>query len=147
MKFSQKTEYSLHALIYLAKKEKAVLVNDIAERLKVSESYLAKVLQELSGAGYLQGFLGPGGDYNLARPPAEITAAEVVKLFEKEKTVLECNHKERGCNLIPDCLILTTFEEWLQKTLDNLEKITIKDFISSNLKPDKFKEDSKQNFG
>lgn len=141
MQFSQKTEYALHALFCLGKKEEAVLVDDIADKLKVSESYLAKVLQKLSRAGLVQGLLGPGGGYKLAKSPAEITVAEVVELFEKEDNIIECNYRERGCSLYPDCRIITVLEAGFAEMLDSLEQTTIQDFICSNLKQEGAKND------
>ena len=55
---------------------------DIAARQNIPEQYLAQLLAALRRAGIVRSVRGPGGGHALAKPPAEITVAEVVQLLD-----------------------------------------------------------------
>lgn len=130
MQLSQKTEYALHSLLYLAYKSPAVtLVDEIAAEQNISKSYLAKVMQKLSKAGLVKSYVGAGGGYDLAKDPAEITFAEVVKIFEREDFVLDCLAEERGCTNKSSCKIINVIDDAYQMMLKRLEETTIQDIV------------------
>jgi len=85
MKFGVGVDYSLRALIMLAEHYPSptpLRVEEIAEAQRIPENYLRRLLVELKRAGILASQKGPSGGYLLARPPARITAAEVVQAVE-----------------------------------------------------------------
>jgi len=85
MKFGVGVDYSLRALIMLAEhypSSTPLRVEEIAEAQRIPENYLRRLLVELKRAGILASQKGPSGGYMLARPPARITAAEVVQAVE-----------------------------------------------------------------
>lgn len=59
-----------------------VLVRELAERARLPEPFLAKVLQRLAQAGVLRSRKGRAGGFVLGRPAAEITLADVVLALE-----------------------------------------------------------------
>jgi Rrf2 family protein len=81
MKISRKADYGLLALTYLARQKEGHICyrNEIARRFRISRTVLAKILQSLRRSGILRSHLGAHGGYSLARPPAKITLAEVLK--------------------------------------------------------------------
>jgi Rrf2 family protein len=56
--------------------------HDIATRQDVPEPYLNQLLTQLRKAGLIQSRRGPGGGHSLARPPGEITLAELIGALE-----------------------------------------------------------------
>ncbi|MDF2715893.1 MAG: Rrf2 family transcriptional regulator [Paenibacillus sp.] len=56
MKYSQATDYALHAMLYLVTSapEKPVGVQLLAEKLGVSQTYLSKLMTKLVKAGLIQ---------------------------------------------------------------------------------------------
>jgi Rrf2 family transcriptional regulator, nitric oxide-sensitive transcriptional repressor len=102
--FSQTTEYALRAMACLAQHtDELTPTPALAEVAHVPANYLAKVLQQLSGAGLITGRRGVGGGYKLARPPAEIKLLDVVNAIGEVKRIESCplglpNH---GPNLCP----------------------------------------------
>jgi len=132
MQLSRKTEYALHSLLFLApKKTGVVLVDDIANDQNISQSYLAKVMQKLSKAGLVESYVGAGGGYRLAKEPAEITFAEVIRIFESEDYVLDCLAEERGCSTKSNCKMITAIDDAYQTMLEELEETTIQDIADS----------------
>ena len=76
--------YALQATLHLAgcSNGPAVAAITIASRLGVPSTYLAKVLHRLSREGVLVSSRGAHGGYRLARPPEQVTVAEVIAPFE-----------------------------------------------------------------
>jgi Rrf2 family protein len=83
--FSAKTEYGLVALIEIAAKYGTGGVTqgaEIAARQAIPDRYLEQLLTSLRRGGILHSIRGPKGGYQLARPPAEISVAEVVSCLD-----------------------------------------------------------------
>ncbi len=58
--------------------------SDIANARNLAQPLVAKVLTTLARAGLVTGSPGPGGGYQFARDPKEISLLDVAKLFERE---------------------------------------------------------------
>lgn len=84
MQISAKTDYALRALCYLAVQEgdAAVKAEEIAQAQGVPRSFLDGILLELRRAGMVTSRRGPVGGHRLARDPATVTVADVVRVIE-----------------------------------------------------------------
>lgn len=84
MKFSQRTEYALRALLELGRRygDGPVSAREIAGAQKVPVRFLEQVLQELKRAGILESQRGASGGCWLAREPSQISVSEVVDVVE-----------------------------------------------------------------
>jgi Rrf2 family cysteine metabolism transcriptional repressor len=85
VKISTKGDYGLRALVELAQQfetREPVQVKDIARRQRIPEEYLGQLMVGLRRAGLVHSVRGAAGGYLLARPPAEITVAQVVETLE-----------------------------------------------------------------
>ena len=84
MKLSTKSEYACLALIDLAEHHGSafVKIEDIAQRKRIPKKYLEQILLILKRARYLRSKKGPEGGYGLAKPPAKISVAEIVRLMD-----------------------------------------------------------------
>ncbi|MEZ5263316.1 MAG: Rrf2 family transcriptional regulator [Acidimicrobiales bacterium] len=81
MKVSTRGDYASRALLSLALHAddgRPNSVRDIADRTGLPQPYLEQILLALKGAGLVRSKRGVGGGYILARPPAEISLAEIV---------------------------------------------------------------------
>ncbi len=80
MKLSTKGRYAVTAMMDLALHgaDAPVALADVSERQGISLSYLEQLFAKLRRGGLVSGMRGPGGGYRLARPPEEITVAEVI---------------------------------------------------------------------
>lgn len=102
--FSHTVEYALRAMACLAiEPEGRTSSATLAERTQVPADYLAKVLQQLSAAGLIEGRRGVGGGYQLCSPPEEINLLDVVNAVEKLERIDTCPLKleSHGPNLCP----------------------------------------------
>ena len=83
MRISAKVDYALRAMIELA----AVAPEQIkGERLaavqEIPHKFLENILADLRNGGLVASQRGADGGYRLARPPAEITVADVIRVVE-----------------------------------------------------------------
>ena len=83
MRISAKVDYALRATIELAavapeqiKGEKLAAVQAIPHK------FLENILADLRNGGLVASQRGADGGYRLARPPAEITVADVIRVVE-----------------------------------------------------------------
>ena len=58
--------------------------SDIAKSRNLAQPLVAKVLTTLARSGLISGAPGPGGGYQFAKDPREVSLSDVVNLFERE---------------------------------------------------------------
>ena len=76
--------------------DKPVSLREIASRQEISTDYLEQLLRRLRKANLVRSVRGPRGGFVLARPPAEITAWEIVAALEHEVAPVYCVNGEVG---------------------------------------------------
>ena len=100
---STRGDYAARALLSLAlhATERPTSVKEIAERTHLPQPYLEQILLSVKGAGLVRSKRGVGGGYVLARPPEEITLADIVAAVEGPQILLaeHPDHCEGHCIL------------------------------------------------
>lgn len=125
---NKSARYALLGLIHLAAKkdEGRVLVENAAQALELPPSYLAKLFQRMARKGLLESHRGPRGGYVLARPPEEITLADVVwATQEPVEGRRECLLEPRGCVGEGFCAIHDDVIAAERRVNDALSRITL----------------------
>ena len=81
---SKKSEYGLRAVLVLAAHygQQLVQIKDIAEQENIPRQYLEQILHQLGKAGVIRSVRGKKGGYQLANPPTDVVAAEIIILLE-----------------------------------------------------------------
>ncbi len=82
VKLSVKSDYAARAVLGLARHYAsggALRVDDLAAQQQLPSNYLVQILIELKAQGIARSLRGKEGGYMLARPPAEITLADVLR--------------------------------------------------------------------
>lgn len=84
MLYSHTSELAIRAALFLTLQPPGKLspVREIAKGTGLSESYLAKILRQLTCSGLVRSFRGPGGGVELGRPPQAITLSSIVHAME-----------------------------------------------------------------
>ena len=95
MMFSTKAEYGVRVMVELARREgemggNPISLAEIAETDGLPLAYLEHLAARLRKAGLVDSRRGSRGGYLLARPPAQITMAEVVEALEGAIAPIEC---------------------------------------------------------
>ncbi len=84
MRLTTKSEYSLLALIYIARHghEGFVKIEDICSKYEIPKKYLEQLLSVLKQARYVKARRGAGGGYKLAMPASKISMAQLIRLMD-----------------------------------------------------------------
>lgn len=134
--FSQTAEYALRAMAWLAlSPEKRVPSSIIAEKTQVPGDYLAKVLQLLGEAGFIEGRRGVRGGYRLTMPAVEINLLDVINAVSRDEMQLKpietCPLKleNHGPNLCP---LHKTMDEAIAAIISVLGNRTLADLVDAN---------------
>ena len=84
MRLSTRARQAVVALVDVAMHQKRgpVALAGISRRRNISVSYLEQMFTELRRAGLVESTRGPGGGYEIARSPAAITVADIVRAVD-----------------------------------------------------------------
>ncbi|GAA5095368.1 iron-responsive transcriptional regulator RirA [Bartonella acomydis] len=129
MRLTKQTNYALRMLMYCADNQESLSrISEIAKAYAVSELFLFKILQPLVEAGFIQTVRGRNGGIKLAKPAAEISVADVVKVTEDNFYMAECfDPEESHCPLIDFCGLNTALQKALNAFFDVLSAISLAD--------------------
>ena len=130
---SQTAEYALRAVLYLARESVGgpVRVDDVAEALDVPRNYLSKILHVLARSGILASTRGPHGGFELARPPRELTLAEVVGEFDPPEESAACLLSRARCSEQDPCPAHARWREAFAGVRAFLEDTTVAELAGS----------------
>ena len=130
MKLTRFTDYSLRVLIYLGLKDNGrVTIREISDAYGISRNHLMKVVSLLTRMDYLDARRGPGGGIALARAPAEINVADVVRDMEDDLNLVECFCDGGSCVIKPMCKLKIALDNALNAYLETLEQYTLSDLL------------------
>jgi Rrf2 family cysteine metabolism transcriptional repressor len=84
MKLTTKSEYSILALIYIARNEKNgfIKIEEICSKCDIPKKYLELLFSILRQSHYIKTKRGASGGYNLAKPASQISIAEIIRLMD-----------------------------------------------------------------
>ena len=96
MRLTTKGRFAVTAMVDLAMRQTRgpVTLAAISERQHISLSYLEQLFGKLRRHKLVSSVRGPGGGYNLARPAAEISVAEIVTAVDEPLDATQCGGKE-----------------------------------------------------
>ena len=129
MRLTTFTDYSLRVLLFVANApEGRATIAQIATAYGISENHVVKVVHFLGKTGLLANTRGRGGGLRLARAPAEINIAKVVRLAEGEDLPAECfDHPTNTCPLAGGCGLERMLADAFERFYASLERYTLAD--------------------
>lgn len=126
MKISTKGKYGLRAMIDLAQysEQEAVSISSVAQRQRISESYLEQLVAKLKKAGLVISIRGAAGGYRLARPASEISVGDVLRALEGDVRAVICTAQtDEGCEGEELCVtkyVWQRINDSIEKTVDEM---------------------------
>ncbi|HEY5558756.1 MAG TPA: SUF system Fe-S cluster assembly regulator [Steroidobacteraceae bacterium] len=104
LRISRLTDY---ATVILASLGGGALASaaDIAERTHIGLPTVSKLLKELQHAGLVRSVRGAHGGYQLAKPTAEINAADIIDAVEGPVALTECASGAGQCGIEATCQV------------------------------------------
>jgi Rrf2 family iron-sulfur cluster assembly transcriptional regulator len=136
MKVSTRGDYAARALLSLAlhgsdrpTSDRPTSVKEIADRTGLPQPYLEQILLAVKGAGLVRSKRGVGGGYVLARPPEEITLADIIAAVDGPLTTLLGDHDH--CE--GHCVLQEVWVDLSEETRLILERYTLADLVKRTL--------------
>ncbi|OPZ99469.1 MAG: HTH-type transcriptional regulator CymR [Planctomycetes bacterium ADurb.Bin412] len=133
MKLTTKSEYSILALIYLARNEKKgfIKIEEICSECDISKKYLEYLFTILRQSRFIKTKRGAGGGYKLARSACDISVAEIIRLLDGALAPTESVSKYFYANtpLSREEKIIAVFQEIRDFTAQRLEELKLSDVV------------------
>lgn len=133
---SRKAKYALKAALRLAREggRDPVLIAEIAGSERIPKKFLEAILLALRNRGVLASRKGKGGGYALARPAAEITFGEIVRIMDGPLAPVPCvsataYHPCEECGDEGRCAIRIVMQEARDAIASVLDATTLADAL------------------
>ncbi|CAN1543200.1 COG1959 Predicted transcriptional regulator [Sphingomonadaceae bacterium] len=134
---SQKTRYTIRALMHLADRYQQGLVplTEIAEAQNIPAKFLTVILSEMSRAGIVVSQRGRDGGYELALPPVDISYGDIIRLSRGSLALVPCasrfaHEKCKNCLEENECRLRALMLQVRDETAAVLDRITLADKVS-----------------
>jgi len=133
MKLTTKSEYSILALLYIARqpKDKYVKVDEIAAACEIPKKYLELLLMTLRQNRLIRTRRGNQGGYQLAKDADQITLASVIRLMDgalaPTESVSTYFHSDTPLSKEPN--LLAVFQDIRDYIANKLENLTLNDLV------------------
>ena len=95
---SSKAKYALRALLRLAENDSAgtwLQTGEVAEQEQVSRKFLEAIFVQLRDQGIIESRRGAQGGYRLARDPAAVSVADVIRILDGPLALTPCASRTR----------------------------------------------------
>ena len=131
MKLTTKGRFAVTAMLDLAMRQNRgpVTLAAISERQHISLSYLEQLFGKLRRAKLVSSVRGPGGGYNLAQGPQQITVADIVTAVDEPLDATQCGGKE-NCHEEKRCMTHDLWATLNEKMYDYLTSVTLADLVA-----------------
>jgi len=135
IKLNKKTEYALIALARLAgRPESRVSAKELAREFNIPADLLAKVLQQLQGAGLIRSTQGPHGGYAIACEPDAVRLTDLITLLEGPVAFVSCistgHEGAEECEQAGSCNILPALHHLNGELRAVLQRYTLRDLLA-----------------
>jgi FeS assembly SUF system regulator len=139
LRLSKLTDYATVILSHIAKESSQThSALCVAEATGIALPTVSKVLKILVNANVLVSTRGIKGGYALARPPENISVADVISALEGPIALTECSISHEGCEQASGCGISANWGLINQAIHNVLKSITLADMIKPVNVPQEF---------
>ncbi|HAF53642.1 MAG TPA: Fe-S cluster assembly transcriptional regulator IscR [Thauera sp.] len=137
MRLTTKGRFAVTAMIDLASRQAdgPVTLAGIAERQKISLSYLEQLFGKLRRHDLVSSVRGPGGGYRLARDIAAITVADIIIAVDEPLDATQCGGKE-NCHDAHRCMTHDLWANLNKRMYAYLDSVTLDALVNRRVQPD-----------
>ncbi|HCY62621.1 MAG TPA: Fe-S cluster assembly transcriptional regulator IscR [Oxalobacteraceae bacterium] len=135
MRLTTKGRFAVTAMIDLAlRQEKGpVTLAAISRRQEISLSYLEQLFGKLRRHEIVESVRGPGGGYNLARRPEDVTVADIIIAVDEPLDATQCGGKGNCHGADHDsglhCMTHDLWSTLNAKMVEYLDSVSLKDLV------------------
>jgi FeS assembly SUF system regulator len=137
LRITRQTDYGVVLLAHLATHpERSYNAPELAAEAAIPLPMAGKVLKALTRSGLLRSQRGVAGGYQLARPAAAITVAEILTALEGPVALTDCiAHGPGECHQARGCPSRLNWEHINQAVLAALEGVSLADMTGPTRPP------------
>lgn len=133
MRLTTKSEYTILALLYMARDESKgfIKIEAICSECDISKKYLELLFTALKQNRYIKTKRGTSGGYKLAKPASEISIAEIIRLMDGALAPTEVVSKYfySETPLATETKLITVFKEIRDYIANRMENLYLSDLI------------------
>ncbi len=138
MRLSTKGEYASRAMLELSLHypHRPLHIREISAAQDIPPRFLEQILLLLKRTGYLRSQKGPHGGYYLAKPPSQITVAEVIRVMDGPLAPIDCVSvtAHQFCPREDRCGLKGLWKEVRDAVAAILERTTFADLVKASQK-------------
>lgn len=106
LRISKLTDYATVILACMASRAgRLCTATEIAEATHLGTATVSKLLKKLAHGGLVSSARGSHGGYQLAKPPAQISAAAILDALEGPFALTECSGEHSACGIATTCRV------------------------------------------
>ncbi len=133
LRISKLTDYGTVVLAELAGTPDDVCsAADVAQATGIGLPTVSKLLKRLAQADLVLSTRGVNGGYRLARPPREISAANVIDALEGPVSITECSASDSTCDYEHVCNVGNAWQRINVAIRRALDEVTLADLLRAN---------------
>jgi FeS assembly SUF system regulator len=127
LRISKLTDYGTVILAALANVPETQLLTaaDVAERTRLGLPTVSKLLKMLQRGALVTSTRGSYGGYTLARPAAQISAANILDALEGKLALTECSSQHSHCGIESTCRVGHAWQHVNLAIRKSLEEISL----------------------
>lgn len=133
MKLTTKSEYSILALIHIARNERRgfIKIEEICGKCDIPKKYLELLFGVLRHSGYIKTRRGTSGGYKLSKPASKVSVAEIIRLMDGPLAPVESvsRYFYSETPLSREKKVMKVFKEIRDYVAKRLEKLTLADLV------------------
>jgi FeS assembly SUF system regulator len=139
LRISKMTDYATVLLARLAAApDRQLTAAQLAAQSHLGAPTVSKVLKQLHRRGLVSSTLGLRGGYRLARPAAEITAAQILDALEGPMALIECARQTHQCSIESTCGVGRAWQRVNLAIRRSLQEITLVELAGLGGEPVRF---------
>ncbi|NMG35178.1 Fe-S cluster assembly transcriptional regulator IscR [Azoarcus sp. TTM-91] len=137
MRLTTKGRFAVTAMIDLASRQAdgPVTLAGIADRQKISLSYLEQLFGKLRRHKLVSSVRGPGGGYRLAREMSAITVADIIIAVDEPLDATQCGGKQ-NCHDEHRCSTHDLWSNLNKRMYAYLDSVTLGALVNREIQPD-----------
>jgi Rrf2 family protein len=125
---SEAASIAVHGMILVARSDKLVNVNQIAELTSSSRHHVAKVFQRLVKENFINSNRGPSGGFSLKANPADVSFLDIYEAIEGKIEITKCPLDKPLCPF-DTCIFKNVIKDLTLEFRKYMEEQTLDKFL------------------
>jgi FeS assembly SUF system regulator len=139
LRISKLTDYATVLLARLAAEpERQLTAAQLAAQTRLGAATVSKLLKQLHGSGLVTSTRGLHGGYRLARPAAQISAAQILDALEGPMALTECARLTHQCGIESTCGVGRAWQRVNLAIRRSLQEITLLELAGLGVETTRF---------